>query len=60
MVLPLPAVAAAAEEQHQQQNQVMYVWVLARVFINGEQNVATTTVTIASFHTQQGKNEELN
>jgi septal ring factor EnvC (AmiA/AmiB activator) len=48
MVLPLPPPATA-----EQQNQVLYVLILAGVFTNREQNVATTTVTSASFDTQQ-------
>jgi hypothetical protein len=54
MALPLPLhppPPPPAEQQHQQ-NQVMYVPVLTGVFTNREQYVATS-VTIASFHTQQ-------
>jgi hypothetical protein len=51
MLLPLPPPATA--EQQQQQNQVLYVPVLAGVFTNHEQNVATTIVTSASFDTHQ-------
>jgi regulator of replication initiation timing len=54
MALPLPPPATAEEEQQQQQNQLMYVPVLAGVFSNREQNVATRTVTVPSFHTQKG------